>query len=169
MLNFFFTAPLADPAACRLSPRSAVTGALFTHFYVDDPADTIREWFVRTLQAADVAELSLEAHYDRQPERVYLLGISNGGHVVRRMLSEFPTRFDGGADWEGVYWSPAKPNILIDPPVALRNPEPYVASGLRRLNAAFQAMDRPRYPPHILARPPTPRNTIHPLAGSPRD
>src|SRR2546425_6193548 len=36
MLNFFFTAPLADPAACRLSPRSAVTGTLFTHFYVDE-------------------------------------------------------------------------------------------------------------------------------------
>src|SRR5216110_2069697 len=31
MLNFFFTAPSADPAACRLSPRSAVTGTLFTH------------------------------------------------------------------------------------------------------------------------------------------
>src|SRR5947208_1251735 len=56
MLNFFFTAPSADPAACRLSPRSAVTGTLFTHFYVDDPADTIREWFVRTLQAADARQ-----------------------------------------------------------------------------------------------------------------
>src|SRR5439155_489113 len=156
MLNFFFTAPSADPAACRLSPRSAVTGTLFTHFYVDDPADTIREWFVRTLQAADVAELSLEAHYDRQPERVYLLGISNGGHVVRRMLSEFPTRFDGGVDWEGVYWSPAGPSILIDLPVALRNWEPYVASGFSRQSAAFQAMLGAGYPPDILARPPPP-------------
>ena len=55
MLNFFFTAPAADTAACRLSPRIAPTGALFTHFYVDDPADTINEWFVRTLQATDVA------------------------------------------------------------------------------------------------------------------
>ena len=69
MLNFFFTAPAADPAACRLSPRIAPTGALFTHFYVDDPADTIHEWFVRTLEATDVAEMSIEAHYDRQPER----------------------------------------------------------------------------------------------------
>src|SRR5947209_4609047 len=166
MLNFFFTAPLADPAACRLSPRSAVTGTLFTHFYVDDPADTIREWFVRTLQAADVAELSLEAHYDRQPERVYLLGISNGGHVVRRMLSEFPTRFDGGVDWEGVYWSPAGPNILIDLPVALRNWEPYVASGFSRQSAAFQAMLGAGYPPDIFARPPTPGNTFSPVVGS---
>src|SRR2546425_5026300 len=77
MLTFFSPAPWPAPPAGRLPPRSAATGTLFTHFYVDDPADTIREWFVRTLQAADVAELSLEAHYDRQPERVYLLGISN--------------------------------------------------------------------------------------------
>src|SRR2546425_6585510 len=103
MLTFFSPAPWPAPPAGRLPPRSAATGTLFTPFSVDAPADTIREWFVRTLQAADVAELSLEAHYDRQPERVYLLGISNGGHVVRRMLSEFPTRFDGGVDWEGVY------------------------------------------------------------------
>src|SRR2546425_6560469 len=61
MLNFFFSAPAADPAACRLSPRVAATGTLFTHFYVDDPADTIREWFLRTLQATDVPERSLEA------------------------------------------------------------------------------------------------------------
>ncbi|OLA96742.1 MAG: hypothetical protein AUH20_02860 [Candidatus Rokubacteria bacterium 13_2_20CM_69_15_2] len=166
MLNFFFSAPAADPAACRLSPQVAATGTLFTHFYVDDPADTIREWFLRTLQATDVAEMSLEAHYDRQPERVYLFGISNGGHVVRRMLSEFPTRFDGGVDWEGVYWSAGGPNILIDLPVALRNWEPYVASGFSRQSAAFQAMLNAGYPPDIFARPPTPGNTFSPVFGS---
>ena len=166
MLNFFFSAPAADPAACRLSPQVAATGTLFTHFYVDDPADTIREWFLRTLQATDVAEMSIEAHYDSQPERVYLFGISNGGHVVRRMLSEFPTRFDGGVDWEGVYWSAGGPNILIDLPVALRNWEPYVASGFSRQSAAFQAMLNAGYPPDIFARPPTPGNTFSPVFGS---
>jgi len=166
MLNFFFTAPAADPAACRLSPRIAPTSALFTHFYVDDPADTIHEWFVRTLQATDVAEMSIEAHYDRQPERVYLFGISNGGHVVRRMLSEFPRRFDGGVDWEGVYWSPGGPNILVDLPLALRNWEPYVASGFSRRSPAFQAMLDAGYPPDIFASPPTPGNTFSPVVGS---
>jgi hypothetical protein len=167
MLNFFFTSPApADGAACRLSPRIAATGTLFTHFYVDDPADTIREWFVRTLQATDVAELALEAHDDRRPERVYLFGISNGGHVVRRMLSEFPTRFDGGVDWEGVYWSPAGPNILIDLPAALRSWEPYVASGFSRRSAAFQAMLDAGYPPDIFANPPTPGNAFSPVVGS---
>jgi len=164
-LNFFLTAP-ADPVACRLSPPIAATGALFTHFYVDDPADTVREWFGRTLQATDVAEASIEAHYDRHSERVYLFGISNGGHVVRRMLSEFPTRFDGGVDWEGVYWSAAGPNILIDLPVALRHWQPYVAPGFSRQSAAFQVMLNAGYPPDIFATPPTPSNTFSPVVGS---
>src|SRR5256886_2456319 len=166
MLNFFFSAPAADPVACRLSPRVAATGTLFTHFYVDDPADTIRERFLRTLQATDVAEMSIEAHYDSQPERVYLFGISNGGHVVRRMLAEFPRRFDGGVDWEGVYWSPAEPSILIDLPLALRNWEPYVVSGVSRQSAAVQTMLDAGQPPDTFASPPTPGNTFSPVVGS---
>src|SRR2546427_6260136 len=42
MLNFFFSAPAADPAACRLSPRVAATGTLFTHFYVDEDRKSTR-------------------------------------------------------------------------------------------------------------------------------
>src|SRR5437867_5065699 len=45
MLNFTFTAPGADPVACRLSPRIAATGGAFTHFYANDSGGTIRDWF----------------------------------------------------------------------------------------------------------------------------
>ncbi len=62
MLNFFFTAAGADPLACRLSPRVAATGAAFTHFYANDAGHSIREWFRRTLEATDVAELAIDAH-----------------------------------------------------------------------------------------------------------
>src|SRR5881398_2328628 len=62
MLNFFFTAAGADPLACRLSPRVAATGAAFTHFYANDAGNSIREWFRRTLEATDVAELAIDAH-----------------------------------------------------------------------------------------------------------
>jgi hypothetical protein len=165
-LNFFFTDPATDPRACRLSPRAAATGALFTHFYVTEPADTIREWFRRTLEATDVAELAAEAHYGRPPERVYLFGISNGGHVVRRLLVEFPTRFDGGVDWEGVYWAPPGPNILIDLPLALRHWEAYLGSGFDRRGPAHQAMLEAGYPPDIFATPPTPANAFSPVVGS---
>ena len=166
MLNFFFTAAGADPLACRLSPRVAATGAAFTHFYANDAGNSIREWFRRTLEATDVAELAIDAHYDRAPERVYLMGISNGGHVVRRLLAEAPTRFDGGLDWEGVFWSTGGPNILIDLPVALRNWDGYVTSGLSATSPASLAIRAAGYPPDIRATPPTPANTFSPLVGS---
>ena len=166
MLNFFFTDPVTDPAACRLSPRAAATGAAFTHFYVDEPANSIREWFRRTLEATDLAEVALEAHYGQPAQRIYLFGISNGGHVVRRLLAESPVRFDGGVDWEGVYWTPPGPNILIDLPIALRHWDPYLASGYRRSSTAFQAMLDAGYPPDIFAQPPTPANTFSPIVGS---
>jgi hypothetical protein len=166
MLNFTFTAPAADPAACRLSPRIAATGGAFTHFYANDPGGTIRDWFRRTLEATDVAELAIAAQYGRDPVRVYLLGISNGGHVVRRLLAEYPTRYDGGLDWEGVHWSPAGPNILIDLPAALRNWDAYVTTGLSAASPAAQAIRAAGYPPDIKASPPTPSNTFSPLLGS---
>src|SRR5207249_9347654 len=80
--------------------------------------------------------------------------------------TNIPTLIDGGVDWEGVYWSAGGPNILIDLPVALRNWEPYVASGFSRQSAAFQAMLNAGYPPDIFARPPTPGNTFSPVFGS---
>jgi hypothetical protein len=166
VLNFFFTAPGADPIACRLSPRLAATGAVFTHFYADEPGGAIREWFRRTLEATDVAEAAIEAHYDRPAARVYLLGISNGGHVVRRLLAENPTRYDGGLDWEGVFWSPAGLNILVNLPAALRNWDAYVTGGFSAASAAAQAIRAAGYPPDLRATPPTPANAFSPLVGS---
>jgi hypothetical protein len=165
MLNFFLTAP-TDPAACRLSPPPAATSVLFTHFYVNDPQDTITEWFRRTLEATDIGEMAAEAHYGRMPERNYLVGISNGGHVVRRLLAESATRYDAGLDWEGVYWAPPGPNILIDLPIALRNWPGYRDSGLSPASAEFQAVLAAGYPPDIRANPPTLSNTFSPVLGS---
>jgi len=165
-LNFFLTEPLTDPLACRLSPPPAPTAALITHFYLDETKDTIAEWFRRTLEATDLAQVAAAAHFDRPAARVYLFGISNGGHVVRRLLAESPQRFDGGIDWEGVYWAPPGPNILIDLPVALRQWPGYRDSGFSRSGAAWQAMIDAGYPPDIFAQPPTPANIYSPLLGS---
>src|SRR6266478_3975643 len=60
-LNFFFTAPLADPLACRLSPPPAATSAAYVHFYIAEPKDTITEWFRRTREATELAQAALEA------------------------------------------------------------------------------------------------------------
>jgi hypothetical protein len=166
VLNFFVTDPATDPVACRLSPPPAATSTVFVHFYLNEPPETIAEWFRRTRETADLARAAAGAHYGRPPERTYLVGISNGGHVVRRLLAESPEGFDGGLDWEGVFWSPRGPNILIDLPAALRNWPGYRDSGFSRNSAAYQAMLGQGYPPDIFADPPTPANAFSPLVGS---
>jgi hypothetical protein len=165
-LNFFFTDPVTDSLACRLSPPPAATSAAHVHFYIAEPKDSIVEWFRRTREATEVAHVALEAYHERATERTYLMGISNGGHVVRRLLAESPELYDGGIDWEGVYWAPEGPHILIDLPAALRPYRDYVFSGFNALSPAHQAIVSAGYPPDIRANPPTPANTFSPLVGS---
>jgi hypothetical protein len=165
-LNFFFTEPLTDAAACRLSPPSAATSAAFVHFYIAEPKDTITEWFRRTREVTELARVAVSAYQERAAERTYLMGISNGGHVVRRLLAESPELYDGGIDWEGVYWAPGGPHILIDLPAALRPYRDYVFSGFNPGSPAHQAIVAAGYPPDIRANPPTPANSFSPIVGS---
>ena len=165
-LNFFFTEPLTDAAACRLSPPSAATSAAFVHFYIAEPKDTITEWFRRTREVTELARVAVSAYHERAAERTYLMGISNGGHVVRRLLAESPELYDGGIDWEGVYWAPGGPHILIDLPAALRPYRDYAFSGFNPASPAHQAIVAAGYPPDIRANPPTPANSFSPIVGS---
>jgi pimeloyl-ACP methyl ester carboxylesterase len=165
-LNFFFTEPVTDSLACRLSPPTAATSAAHVHFYMAEPKDTIVEWFRRTREVTELARAALAVRHERAAERTYLLGISNGGHVVRRLLFESPQLYDGGVDWEGVHWTPGGPHILVDLPAALRPYRDYAFSGFNAASAAHQAIVAAGYPPDIRANPPTPANTFSPLVGS---
>jgi hypothetical protein len=166
-LNFYYSEPSpVDALACRLSPPPAATSVANVHFYIAEPKDTIVEWFRRTREVTELALAAVEAYQERSAERTYLFGISNGGHVVRRLLADSPELYDGGLDWEGVYWSPAGPNILIDLPAALRPYRDYALSGFNPTTAAHQAIVAAGYPPDIRANPPTPANTFSPLVGS---
>ena len=154
-LNFFFTTP-ADAAGCRLSPPTSVLSGFRVHFYLAEPKDTIVEWFRRTREVTSLARVAAAAYQARGVERTYLFGISNGGHVVRRLLEESPGLYDGGVDWEGVYWAPPGPNILIDLPAALRPYRDYFLSGLNPATPAHQAIVDAGYPPDIRSQPLTP-------------
>src|SRR5207249_11594127 len=106
ILNFFFTGPLIDPLACRLSPPPAATSLAYVHFYLAEPKDTITEGFRRTLEATELAQAALEAYQARALERTDLIGISNGGHVVGRLLAGAPQVAYDGVGSEGRVWRP---------------------------------------------------------------
>jgi len=154
-LNFFFTTT-GDSAGCRLSPPSSALSGLRVHFYLAEQKDTIVEWFRRTREVTSLVSAAAAAYQARSVERTYLFGISNGGHVVRRLLEESPELYDGGVDWEGVYWAPPGPNILIDLPAALRPYGGYFLSGFNPATPQHQAIVEAGYPPDIRSQPLTP-------------
>jgi alpha-beta hydrolase superfamily lysophospholipase len=155
-LNFFFTATPPDALGCRLTPPTSPLSALRVHFYLANPQDSIVEWFQRTRETTDLLRTAVQVHHARAAERTYLMGISNGGHVVRRLIEESPDVYDGAIDWEGVYWAPPGPNILIDLPAALRPYRSYFLSGFNTSSAAHQAIVNAGYPPDIRSNPLTP-------------
>lgn len=154
-LNFFFTTP-GDEFGCRLTPPTSPLTALRVHFYLAEPKDSIVEWFRRSREVTGLVRAAVQAYQSRAAERTYLMGISNGGHVVRRLLEESPEMYDGGIDWEGVYWAPPGPNILIDLPRALPPYRDYFLSGFNTSSAAHQAIMDLGYPPDLRSNPLTP-------------
>jgi hypothetical protein len=70
------------------------------------------QWGQMMLDLASWASGRLQAATGRAPQRVYAVGLSNGGYQVRRALeidhqqvrAGSPRQFDGGIEWAGVYW-----------------------------------------------------------------
>src|SRR3989441_9616378 len=88
--NFFFTGPLIDPLACRLSPPTAATSLAYVHFYLAEPKDTITEWFRRTIEATELAQAALEAYQARALERSeeHTSELQSLAYLVCRLLLE---------------------------------------------------------------------------------
>jgi pimeloyl-ACP methyl ester carboxylesterase len=103
-----------------------------------------------------LAKSAVAAYRLRAAEKTYLFGISNGGHVTRRLLEESPEMYDGGVDWEGVYWAPPGPNILIDLPAVLPPYREYFLTNFNTASPAHQAIVDAGYPPDIRSQPITP-------------
>jgi pimeloyl-ACP methyl ester carboxylesterase len=103
----------------------------------------IKGWNDDFIALAQFAKQYLSANY-HAPSKTYAVGLSNGGAQVRAILEQRPDLVDGGVDWSGVYWNPAR-SILDYLPVFLKWMPQYVASNFTDpvAAAAIQAAGYP--------------------------
>jgi hypothetical protein len=113
------------------------------------PSVSMEGWTTSLLALTRFAKEQLERIHGRAPRRTYLIGISNGGYQVRRALEQTPELYDGGVDWEGVYWTADGPNLFTHLPQAAANYPVYAnptATPAER-EKARQAILAAGYPP----------------------
>ncbi|MBV8748219.1 MAG: hypothetical protein JO103_00750, partial [Candidatus Eremiobacteraeota bacterium] len=91
-------------------------------------------WNADMIQLTQTAQAYLTANF-HAPAKTYAVGLSNGGAEVRSLLEARPDLVDGGVDWSGVFWSPAR-SILDYLPVFVNAMQAYVASGFTSASAA---------------------------------
>ncbi|MDE2292916.1 MAG: alpha/beta hydrolase [Elusimicrobia bacterium] len=77
-------------------------------------------WAERLVSLTLEARRALVSSAGRAPERLYVVGVSNGGWLARRVLEERPDLFDGGVEVSGLLWRADGPNLLVQLPAALR-------------------------------------------------
>jgi hypothetical protein len=85
-----------------------------------NPGDAIAEWHRRVTELTLAAKDVVRQRYGTAPQYTYMTGLSNGGYLTRYALENRPDLYDGGVDWEGVFWGPEGPNIFTSLPPALR-------------------------------------------------
>jgi hypothetical protein len=140
--------------ACPLLPVDDVPTRsghnLFAWFAMLEPSNHIAEWGVRMSQAALTGREILQSAF-RSPTRSYAIGASNGGFQVRLALEQDKGHlFDGGVDWEGVFFNTAATNGVGEMATGLRNYPAYRASGFDPNSAAAQAIQAVGYPPDLI-------------------
>ncbi|MBA3772639.1 MAG: tannase/feruloyl esterase family alpha/beta hydrolase [Ramlibacter sp.] len=96
-----------------------------------NPGDAIAEWHRRVTELTIAGKDVVRQRYGAPPAYTYMTGLSNGGYLTRHALENRPDLYDGGVDWEGVFWRPEGPNILTSLPPALRWYPAYRATGNR--------------------------------------
>ena len=101
-----------------------------------DPGGRPSLWPDRLVALTNHARGELTFRAGKPPKRVFAVGVSNGGWLVRRALEERPDLFAGGVESSGVLWRAEGPNLLEQLPAALRAadkafaPEALAAAGL---------------------------------------
>ena len=108
------------------------------------PEDRVEKWIPCLRQLTVATRDLLERAKGKKPTRIYLIGISNGGYLVRAALEQMRGLYDGGVDWEGVLFRANEPNIISSLVEALNSYRTYSdkaasaeekAAALKRLRA----------------------------------
>ncbi len=86
-------------------------------FTLRDPLRSMAEWEEAYIGLVDQARQLVGKYYGQDASRTYIAGVSNGGYVVRIMLERHPELFDGGVEWEGVFWHPEGRHLMTTLPV----------------------------------------------------
>lgn len=139
----------SNPRACPLRPIGS-PGQLLLDFFLLDQENTMQEWGQRMNQAAHIATSIIEEHYGTKPARTYAMGVSNGGYQVRKAVEDQPETFDGGVDWEGVFWRQEGPNFIGELPVGLKQFPAYQAGGFNPASPEAQAIEAANFPPDLV-------------------
>jgi len=84
------------------------------------PESLLPRWYGRLKGLGELAKREASSFYGRAPEKLYAVGVSNGGYLARRAVEADPELFDGAVEVSGVLWRADGPNLLEQLPGALR-------------------------------------------------
>jgi hypothetical protein len=98
-------------------PRFPLPGGASLSLWQHAPGKTMERWAEELLALTHVAHEVIEQLHHTTPERVYAVGLSNGGYTVRRAI-ESSDLFAGALTWNAVLWTRAH-NLLRQLPPAI--------------------------------------------------
>lgn len=103
------------------------------------PESSVRRWAGRLETLADTASALIMRRHGSSPEKIYAIGLSNGGFIARRAAEM--GFVDGAVDISGVMWRADKGNLLRELPALLRATakEPWDQDAIAR--AGFPRVD----------------------------
>jgi hypothetical protein len=98
-------------------PRFFLPGGSALGLWQLAPGHTIEAWSDDFLALTGLAQELIADMHGRAPERIYAVGLSNGGYQVRRAI-ERSAAFAGALTWNAVLWTP-RHNVLRYLPAAI--------------------------------------------------
>jgi hypothetical protein len=98
-------------------PRFFLPGGIALALWQLAPGHTIEAWSDDFLALTELARELIAGLHGQAPDRVYAVGLSNGGYQVRRAI-ERSDAFAGALTWNAVMWTP-RHNVLRYLPAAI--------------------------------------------------